>query len=1313
MASVSCKDAIQMPALGQPFKLGMLYDCRTEKLIPGVTLWDNEDLKRDLVCEIRESSAFTIDASDTLEDKANALDIKANLKLSFMGGLIQVSGAAKYLDDRTSSFCQERVTMKYSCTTSFESLSMNHLGKGNIKHTEVFDHGNATHVVTGITYGANAFFVFDKMHSSSTSKRDASGELHAMVKSLPSIQIEGDAELKMSEEEKKKANTFKCQFYGDFKPWINPTTYQDAVRLYKDLPQQLGKNNEKAVPVTVWLYPLENLDSKASKLVRDISSNLVNKTEMVLENLHQYEMKCNDLIASGACQNFSQVKSDIFLFKELMQEYKISFQNKILPILPKIRGGGAEESELASVLKQNEESVFSRKQLSKSLESKESEVKVLSGYLKGMEGIPFASSQADMNAEIMDPSNKYVVAFTMVQPEIDPVIESMQAYLKDQYVDTSTVKAKKKEQSSKSMVQNARAFKDFWSANQDNASTKFIITLGMSDVHETSGFICVYKDGEVVSKDFQPPNKGGPPRSSLTRHNSLTLTWTEPNHGLEHVTGYELKYRRVGSSDQPVINISNKSNVFTLADLKSATPYEIKIRATCEYGFGPYTPWSDPIITLPCSPPGKPNVWQTSAIGVGLEWSRPDYISENIKIIQFQISHKLLDGKEWTTVKYIDASQTSTELEITPNTSHIFKVLADCGMASKSDYSEASEPVYMKAENKDILKARLKARAKRLGTAENPSIYELNQKEIVARPNDRIRKCELGMPKPVVPEKVIMVVGATGSGKTTLINGMVNYVLGVNWKDEFRFKLIADEGQTNQAKSVTSWVTSYTLYHQDGFQVPYTLTIIDTPGFGDTAGIIKDKEITEQIRNFFTTKGIGGIDHLDAVGFVAQSSLPRLTPTQKYVFDSILSLFGKDIGDNIFMMLTFADGQRPPVLDGIKEADVPYQKFFKFNNSALFACNTKTVDTEDSDSEEEKDEGDGNFDQMFWKMGAKSFKDFLKHLNKVESKTLVLTKDVLNERNHLEVYVQGIQMDVQRGLNKLEQLQKEVRVVTEHQADIDKNKDFTYTVTEETVELGPIDPGTYTTNCLTCKHTCHYPCMIKDDGNKARCAAMESGYSSFLKLLGNTAAAPGAEGSSKRGYCTVCPQRCHWQMHKNLPHKYNVKREVVTKTAADLKARYEDAQGKKLSAEQLITQIAEEFEAIQLRVIGQTDDIRASLQRLQEIALKPNPLSTVEYIDILISSEENEAHPGWQERVEQYRAVRKQVEYMKKLAEEGHDPFKKYKEKIAEEKKSGKGGVWSKIVDSKLNPMNWNMFKKESKKSGQLAITYNHTGTAI
>jgi predicted GTPase len=94
--------------------------------------------------------------------------------------------------------------------------------------------------------------------------------------------------------------------------------------------------------------------------------------------------------------------------------------------------------------------------------------------------------------------------------------------------------------------------------------------------------------------------------------------------------------------------------------------------------------------------------------------------------------------------------------------------------------------------------------------------------------------------------------GATGSGKTTWINAMVNYVLGVEWEDDFRFKLVneAVKGES-QAHSQTQEITAYDLHYQDGFRISYSLTIVDSPGFGDTQGIKRDKEITTAVQEFF------------------------------------------------------------------------------------------------------------------------------------------------------------------------------------------------------------------------------------------------------------------------------------------------------------------------------------------------------------------------------------------------------------------------------------------------------------------------------
>ncbi len=95
--------------------------------------------------------------------------------------------------------------------------------------------------------------------------------------------------------------------------------------------------------------------------------------------------------------------------------------------------------------------------------------------------------------------------------------------------------------------------------------------------------------------------------------------------------------------------------------------------------------------------------------------------------------------------------------------------------------------------------------------------------------------------------------GATGSGKTTWINAMINYVLGVEWDDPFRFVLIEENLRGgSQAHSQTQDVNVYDIHHQNGFRIPFSLTIVDTPGFGDNQGIARDTEIsTWDISNFF------------------------------------------------------------------------------------------------------------------------------------------------------------------------------------------------------------------------------------------------------------------------------------------------------------------------------------------------------------------------------------------------------------------------------------------------------------------------------
>ena len=138
------------------------------------------------------------------------------------------------------------------------------------------------------------------------------------------------------------------------------------------------------------------------------------------------------------------------------------------------------------------------------------------------------------------------------------------------------------------------------------------------------------------------------------------------------------------------------------------------------------------------------------------------------------------------------------------------------------------------------------------------------------------------------------------------------------------------------------------------------MKIIDSPGYGDTEGIKRDYQITELIKQKFEKE----IDSIHAICFVVQSNNYRFTVNQKYIFDSIINLFGNDIAENFIVMMTFCDGQDPQLKSALLSPEsnlkeiislIKYPWYLKFNNSAIFASN--------------KDK----FNELFWKLGMESF----------------------------------------------------------------------------------------------------------------------------------------------------------------------------------------------------------------------------------------------------------------------------------------------------------------------------------------------------
>ena len=257
-----------------------------------------------------------------------------------------------------------------------------------------------------------------------------------------------------------------------------------------------------------------------------------------------------------------------------------------------------------------------------------------------------------------------------------------------------------------------------------------------------------------------------------------------------------------------------------------------------------------------------------------------------------------------------------------------------------------------------------------------PQIYKLPSYITYIDPSRKLRKITVGHQINSFKEEVtILIVGICGSGKTTFLNGVANYLYGVKWEDDFRFKVVSSEDNdeiNDPSKNQTTSVTAYTFYWQPGFPISYTVTLIDTPGFGNIRGIEADMNTINQIKSFFTDKSCCGIDSLNAVAFINKSDMVRYFSSKQFMVDSILKLFGKDIFDNFIIIATFADAGEPRVLETLRSRGIPTTYCCKFNNYACFKKSTWY---------------DYPF-ELFWKIGQVGYEDLFKYISKMKPKSL-------------------------------------------------------------------------------------------------------------------------------------------------------------------------------------------------------------------------------------------------------------------------------------------------------------------------------------
>ncbi|KAK7904423.1 hypothetical protein WMY93_017030 [Mugilogobius chulae] len=311
----------------------------------------------------------------------------------------------------------------------------------------------------------------------------------------------------------------------------------------------------------------------------------------------------------------------------------------------------------------------------------------------------------------------------------------------------------------------------------------------------------------------------------------------------------------------------------------------------------------------------------------------------------------------------------------------------------------------------------------------------------------KLRKFTLGERDSRYPNKTILLVGETGSGKSTLVNALANFVMGVNFEDKVWFEIIPNEKDQSQTESQTAEVSVYEIFGCEGKIVSFSLTIIDTPGFGDTKGIEHDDIIMKKLLDLFSAA------------------------------DEV------DLEKNIVAMITHSDGMNPEnALHVLENAQIKYAK--KDNEPVYFQFNNRQKDNIGKRKNAEK------YASQAFEIAQDGMSEFTDFLSKSQPQSLKTTTDVLKERSRLTACIENLQ-------ERVKHIEEKQRVIKKNIHEVSKVENYNSKVVQtETYK----DKKEFTgisgwfqraVSCVKCMETCHKDCTWAVF--KSMCEVMESG----------------------------------------------------------------------------------------------------------------------------------------------------------------------------------------------------------------------------
>ena len=412
-----------------------------------------------------------------------------------------MSGSANYLHDEVFSEDWVRMTFAYKKKGKARQVVSS---ESVILDSACDDKLGATHVVTEVKTGFNAFLLFESKTTTKTTKKEMGGTLKVLIKSIPSFQVEGQASLQMTEQEESVKSSLTFKFYGDTTVDPPPATFEDAVAVYKSLP---SKAEEDERVVTFSIAPLSLYCDKSTQIMNEIGNSNIEYISQMMMDFNAIEKVLRKLKDTRLAIDFQRYRKVLLDLEIRFENTRSEFTARIQTLIPKIRAGESDPVELTKLLQDYNNSPYEKERFLTLLNTRQKEIETAE-FITYHPSLPSndnlfidLDATGDMSKCIIDHDYALVYELEIMPP--NP--ESLGAMHENKTLDETNKWFMKELEVGKNrpLMNN---FIKLTKKNEDSsASICFMISLEKIGQSEKKFQLKLLKEGNTIIEDFQAP----------------------------------------------------------------------------------------------------------------------------------------------------------------------------------------------------------------------------------------------------------------------------------------------------------------------------------------------------------------------------------------------------------------------------------------------------------------------------------------------------------------------------------------------------------------------------------------------------------------------------------------------------------------------------------------------------------------------------------------------------------------------------------------------------------------------------------------